>query len=197
MTLIDKLKELDAAGDKATQDEFAVCHHLKSLEKDKQCPCGYRGGIYGKPDHMVCEMGPTTVEGEEGLEMLRYPREIEMANAAFITTAANSRQTIKEAIERIEQFDEFEENDDEKIAELSAEINCLQNPEDYPDYPNDTYWEQVATIKDLEKLTAGVMEGHDDPCYYCGEPCMSSSGLSITVKSYNGFIVVPPVTLLV
>jgi len=70
---------------------------------------------------------------------------------------------IKEAIERIEQFDEFEENDDEKIAELSAEINCLQNPEDYPDYPNDTYWEQVATIEELkeeQKSLVSDLESH-------------------------------------
>ena len=71
-----------------TPGPWKLCHHLRSPEGDKQCPCGYRGGIWGGDgEHIVCEIGPTIVPGQEGLEGGRYPREVELANARLIAAA--------------------------------------------------------------------------------------------------------------
>lgn len=82
------LDALERAARAATPGEWILCQHL--LDHD-QCSCGYRGGIFG-PDgeYMICEMGSTVVEGEEGLEAPRYERSVEIANAEFMVTATPS-----------------------------------------------------------------------------------------------------------
>lgn len=71
-----------------TPGPWGLCHHLQSAEKDAACPCGYRGGIWG-PDgeHIICEMGSTETEGQEGLSPARYDRPTELANALLIAAA--------------------------------------------------------------------------------------------------------------
>lgn len=49
---------------------------------------------------MICEMGSTTIEGQEGLEPERYPRDVELANATLIASAP----------ELLEQRDRFRED---------------------------------------------------------------------------------------
>lgn len=71
-----------------TPGPWHLCRHLQSIEKDRECPCGYRGGIWGSDEeHIVCEMGSTEIKGEEGLCPPRYPREVELANARLIAAA--------------------------------------------------------------------------------------------------------------
>lgn len=71
-----------------TPGPWKLCHHLASPQGDKDCPCGYRGGIWGADgEHIVCEIGPTITPGQEGLEGGRYPRDVELANAKVIAAA--------------------------------------------------------------------------------------------------------------
>lgn len=68
-----------------TKGPWVLCAHL--IDGDK-CPCGYRGSIWGPDEqHVICEMGSTVIAGEEGLEAPRYPRAVELANAALIAAA--------------------------------------------------------------------------------------------------------------
>lgn len=84
---IDAILKADA---EATEGEWSLCTHLKSIALDRACPCGYRGGIGGpQGKNLVCEMGSTVIPGEEGLELGRYPREEELANAELITLMRN------------------------------------------------------------------------------------------------------------
>lgn len=48
---------------------------------------------------MICEMGSTVIKGQEGLEAERYPRDVELANAALIARAP-------ELLEMMERFRE-------------------------------------------------------------------------------------------
>lgn len=74
-----------------TPGPWHLCFHLQSIENDRSCPCGQRGVVYG-PEHdvatAVCEMGVTPAPGiEAGTEPMRYPREVELANARLIAAA--------------------------------------------------------------------------------------------------------------
>ena len=85
-----KLSEMEAIASKATDAPWEGCYHLRSMECDASCKCGYRGGIWGDGEFMVCEMGSTPMKGYEGLEPRRYKRESELNNAAFISMARNN-----------------------------------------------------------------------------------------------------------
>lgn len=72
----------------ATPGPWKLCHHLQSPESDKDCPCGYRGAVWG-PDgeHILFEMGSTETPGQEGMEPPRYERSVEIATAQYIAAA--------------------------------------------------------------------------------------------------------------
>lgn len=73
---------------KWTNGPWELCHHLKSAESDRSCPCGYRGSIWGSDgNHVVCEMGVYAIPGEEGMQPDRYDRATEIANAQLIVKA--------------------------------------------------------------------------------------------------------------
>lgn len=71
----------------AAPGPWMLCHHLVSVEHDNSCPCGFRGQITSEGEFSVCEMGSTCTPGEEGLELPRYPRSKEIANAHLIAAA--------------------------------------------------------------------------------------------------------------
>lgn len=81
---LKRLDEIEARANAATKGPWVRCHHLQSVEADKDCPCGYRGGIWGgDKEHVVCEMGT----GPEPDAAPRYERTQEIANSAFIEEA--------------------------------------------------------------------------------------------------------------
>lgn len=85
------LDKLEALAKAATPGPWTLCHHLKSVEHDKGCTCGYRGLIYGPDDVVpmaICQPGhDAEPEGQEGLGPQRYERETEIANAGWIAAA--------------------------------------------------------------------------------------------------------------
>ena len=96
---------------KHTDGPWILCHHLESEEKDKSCRCGYRGGIFGSDgEHMVCEMGSTTIKGEEGLEVPRYERAVEIANAHLITAAPDMYEALGNLLIELQEQDDYRES---------------------------------------------------------------------------------------
>ncbi len=50
--------------------------------------------------------------------------------------------------------------------DLEATIDCLENPEDYPEYPNECYWGEKAKVKKLLatlKSISNVITCHGTP----------------------------------
>lgn len=74
-----------------TPGPWHVCQHLRSVEHDRACSCGYRGVIYGPDpdvDYAICQPGHDPApQGQEGTEPGRYPRDVEIANAHLIAAA--------------------------------------------------------------------------------------------------------------
>jgi len=85
MTLIEKLKQLDAAGDKATQGEWDVFHKNDTTDVHEKGTNVEIVGWTGFDDTVVRS------RGKQG------------KNAKFIATAANNRDTIKAAIAELEK----------------------------------------------------------------------------------------------
>jgi hypothetical protein len=120
MTKADRaaLVELRALAAEATPGPWAVCQHLKSIEDDAACPCGYRGVIWG-PEHdiamAICQPGHDRPWREEewGSEPGRYPREVEIANSQLIAAAPTMLTLL--------------ESQAATIAELEDELAGLRN----------------------------------------------------------------------
>jgi hypothetical protein len=79
-----------------TEGPWELCYHLESEANDKACGCGFRGNITAEGEFAICEMGSTVVKGEEGLELRRFPRPVELANARLMAAAP----ALYEALER-------------------------------------------------------------------------------------------------
>jgi len=88
MTDIDELERLAKS---ATPGPWVVCQHLKSVEADQACTCGYRGVIFGPEQDIpmaICQQGhDQELDGQEGLGPQNYPREVQIANGRWIAAA--------------------------------------------------------------------------------------------------------------
>ena len=92
------LKEVSERAEKATNGPWKLCHHLQSIEKDKACPCGAPGTIWGGDgEHVICEMGISDPEGM-GMVPPRYSRELEISNAHFISNARTDIHLLLEIV---------------------------------------------------------------------------------------------------
>ena len=141
--LVERVTELLA---KCTAGPWHPCQHLKGVEEDLACSCGYRGVIYG-PDHdvayAICQPGhEPPPKGQEGTEPARYPREVEIANmqlvalapemAAALQSQALREQRLRgaleeagEALERCEMLGEWlkkNRSDDENVGLVAADL---------------------------------------------------------------------------
>ena len=111
---------------KFTPGPWHLCQHLKSVEDDRACSCGYRGVIYG-PEHdvayAICQPGhdpaPT---GQEGSEPPRYPREVELANAALISASPDLYDALAEFVREYEGFEDGEGNPCPTIGRAKAAL---------------------------------------------------------------------------
>lgn len=99
-----ELSEIRARCEAATPGPWKLCHHLESEEKDKSCPCGFPGDIWGpdfdgRMNNVVCGIGPHCYEGSDMIP--RYERSVELKNAAFI---AASREDIPKLLDEVERL---------------------------------------------------------------------------------------------
>lgn len=99
MTLPEMAQADQTAGH--TPGPWHLCQHLRGVDEDRACTCGYRGVIYG-PEHdlpmAVCQPGHDAEPiGQEGLGPVRYPREVEIANAHLIAAAPTLLECLIEA----------------------------------------------------------------------------------------------------
>lgn len=93
---------------KHTPGPWELCHHLRSIEEDAGCGCGYRGVIYGPDKNVamaICQPGHDQAPpGQEGSEPNRYPREVEIANARLISAAPDLLETCKRVHDWLSSF---------------------------------------------------------------------------------------------
>jgi hypothetical protein len=83
---------------------FGFCHHLRSAEADASCSCGYRGGIWSRPDdRIVFEMGqtPCIVDGKPEKMLPEADRLTQIADAHFIVRACNSYDELLAALKAV------------------------------------------------------------------------------------------------
>ena len=100
--LIERISGLLA---KATAAPWQPCYHLEKPENDAACPCKTRGIIYGSDgEHAVCEMGSTSIPGQEGMEPPRYDRSVELMNAALIFEIRNAAPALMDALKEAKAF---------------------------------------------------------------------------------------------
>jgi hypothetical protein len=101
--LVERLERLSSV---ATPAPWHLCQHLKSMEDDTACPCGYRGVVSG-PEHddmfAVFQPGHELPRHEEewGTEPARYPREVEIANSQLIVAMRNALPDLLATITRL------------------------------------------------------------------------------------------------
>lgn len=87
--------------EKASPRSWKACHHLKSPEDDKSCPCGFPGDIWGADgEHVVCTMGPLAAN-TDGFHPPRYERQVEIANGQLIASAPSDLATLTEICEAL------------------------------------------------------------------------------------------------
>lgn len=102
------LDELEALLAKATPGEWHLCQHLKGVEEDAGCSCGYRGVVFGpeKDGFAVFQPGhDPSPTGEEFTEPQRYPRETEITNSQFIVALHNAAPDLIAKARRVERLE--------------------------------------------------------------------------------------------
>lgn len=74
---------------KFTPGPWHLCAHLKDINEEVGCSCGYRGVIYGPEPvgYAICQPGHEVYPGEEDLTPPRYDRMTEIANAHLISAS--------------------------------------------------------------------------------------------------------------
>ncbi len=100
--VISKWKGSKMGETRHTPGPWHLCQHLKSMECDAACPCGYRGVVFG-PDRdtafAICQPGHELPRREEewGSEPPRYPRDVELANMRLVAASPDLLDALIEA----------------------------------------------------------------------------------------------------
>lgn len=92
---------------KFTPGPWQLCAHLKNINEEIGCSCGYRGVIFGPEDagFAICQPGhEPSPAGQEGTEPPRYPRETEIANAHLIAAAPDLYEALEKATLELKQL---------------------------------------------------------------------------------------------
>lgn len=88
-----------------TPGPWTLCAHLKDINKEVECSCGYRGVVFGPESSgfAVCQPGhEPPPEGQEGTEPQRYDRMTEIANAHLIAAAPDLLEALEACKEMAE-----------------------------------------------------------------------------------------------
>ena len=94
-------EDLERLLEKAAPGPWELCQHLKGIEEDAACRCGYRGVVYGPEVEGFAVFQPghqPAPAGQEGSEPPRYDRPTEIANSQVIVALRNSGPDIIAAL---------------------------------------------------------------------------------------------------
>ncbi len=164
----------------ATPGPWHLCQHLKSLECDQACSCGYRGVIYG-PEHdvamAICQPGHEPApRGQEGTEPGRYPRAIEIANMHLLVAAVNALPYLLSRISELESA----------LRPPEAVLTVMRRMDlgyGFParDVAIDTEIPE-STVKFIYRALEAMGWAKRHPFYDEDEPVIRGSGYSLTEK---------------
>jgi len=86
---------------KHTLGPWKLCHHLESIEKDKSCGCGYRGGIWsGCGEFIVCEIGGSLCPNTGEKYFPEVEREQQISDAHLIAAAPELYELLLEILDK-------------------------------------------------------------------------------------------------
>lgn len=107
---------------KFTPGPWHLCAHLKNIDKEIDCKCGYRGVIYGpEPEgYAICQPGHES-HGWDGLEPPRYDRMTEIANAHLIAAAPDLYEVLELIYRQMNHWDIGYEEAKEALAKARGE----------------------------------------------------------------------------
>lgn len=108
---------------KFTPGPWNLCAHLKNINEEIGCSCGYRGVIYGPEDigYAICQPGHEYYEGEDGLTPPRYDRMIEIANAHLIAAAPDLYEALELVYTQMDGWDVGHDEAREALAKARGE----------------------------------------------------------------------------
>jgi hypothetical protein len=97
------LAALETLVPQTTQAPWHVCQHLKSVEADAACSCGYRGVVFGPDEdvaYAVMQPGHEKPRREEewGSEPPSYPRPQQIADMQLVALLRNNLPAIMAAL---------------------------------------------------------------------------------------------------
>lgn len=99
----ETLAQIVALAEKATAPGITLCQHLKSIECDQACKCGYRGGVWAADgEHILFTMGDPVTEPYPGLEAPRIERSQEIYTAQLLVALYNYAPSLIAAAQAID-----------------------------------------------------------------------------------------------